>query len=241
MSIAGLGTPYWYEWEIGLLECLKMMVESDIKSVVLQANEFRALDDVVVNYKDESTVNIQVKHTDINENFTYSFLSSGKDSLLKNLASEWKENKEKRNIREIQICTNKKWSKRKIDGKCSIFDFITEVYPKLKNDFLYSGTSEEEKKAINWFKKEIKFLGDEDTQFIKILTFRQEENKIEVEKNLKKQIAKIIGTNKEEAINICFNNLVASLKEWATSSRLKQEIEKEDVYRVLCSTNCDIP
>lgn len=97
------------------------------------------------------------------------------------------------------------------------------------------------KKAINWFKKEIKFLGDEDTQFIKILTFRQEENKIEVEKNLKKQIAKIIGTNKEEAINICFNNLVASLKEWATSSRLKQEIEKEDVYRVLCSTNCDIP
>lgn len=241
MSIAGLGTPYWYEWEIGLLECLKMMVESDIKSVVLQANEFRALDDVVVNYKDESTVNIQVKHTDINENFTYSFLSSGKDSLLKNLASEWKENKEKRNIREIQICTNKKWSKRKIDGKCSIFDFITEVYPKLKNDFLYSGTSEEEKKAINWFKKEIKFLGDEDTQFIKILTFRQEENKIEVEKNLKKQIAKIIGTNKDEAINICFNNLVAALKEWATSSRLKQEIEKEDVYRVLCSTNCDIP
>ena len=25
MYKAGSGTPYWYEWEIGLLECLKMI------------------------------------------------------------------------------------------------------------------------------------------------------------------------------------------------------------------------
>ena len=37
MYIAGSGTPYWYEWEVGLLECLKMMTDSAIQSVVLQS------------------------------------------------------------------------------------------------------------------------------------------------------------------------------------------------------------
>ena len=60
MYIAGSGTPYWYEWEVGLLECLKMMTDSTIQSVVLQSVDFQSLDDVVVNYEDGRTVNIQV-------------------------------------------------------------------------------------------------------------------------------------------------------------------------------------
>ena len=63
MYIAGSGTPYWYEWEVGLLECLKMMTDSTIQSVVLQSVDFQSLDDVVVNYEDGSMVNIQVKHS----------------------------------------------------------------------------------------------------------------------------------------------------------------------------------
>ena len=54
-------------------------------------------------------INIQVKHTDVNENFTYSFLTSGKTPLLKKLATEWEKEKSNHNIREIQIVTNKKW------------------------------------------------------------------------------------------------------------------------------------
>lgn len=40
MSDSGIGTPYWYEWEIGIIECLKMLFDNEIKSVVLQSSEF---------------------------------------------------------------------------------------------------------------------------------------------------------------------------------------------------------
>ena len=75
MYKAGSGTPYWYEWEIGLLECLKMMTDTSVESVVLQSEDFQSLDDVVINYTDGSIVNIQVKHSDNNENFVYSTLT----------------------------------------------------------------------------------------------------------------------------------------------------------------------
>lgn len=42
MYIAGSGTPYWYEWEIGLLECLKMMTDISVDSVVLQSENFQS-------------------------------------------------------------------------------------------------------------------------------------------------------------------------------------------------------
>ena len=74
MYNSGIGTPYWFEWEIGILECLKMLHDTSIESVVLQSTNFQVLDDVVVNYVDKSIINIQVKHTDTDVNFTYSFL-----------------------------------------------------------------------------------------------------------------------------------------------------------------------
>ena len=85
MYIAGSGTPYWYEWEVGLLECLKMMLDTTIKSVTLQSVDFQSLDDVVVCYTDGSIINIQVKHSDVKENFTYSTLTSDTPPML----SKW--------------------------------------------------------------------------------------------------------------------------------------------------------
>ncbi len=77
MNSSGLGTPYWYEWEIGLLSCLDMLYEDKIESVVLQSSSYQSIDDVVVNYRDHSSLNIQVKHTDIKQNFTFSMLING--------------------------------------------------------------------------------------------------------------------------------------------------------------------
>lgn len=85
MYNSGIGTPYWFEWEIGILECLNMLQDTSIESVILQSTDFQALDDVVVNYSDKSILNIQVKHTDEDANFTYSFLASGKKPLLNEL------------------------------------------------------------------------------------------------------------------------------------------------------------
>ena len=98
MYNSGIGTPYWFEWEIGILECLNMLQDTSIESVILQSTDFQALDDVVVNYSDKSILNIQVKHTDEDANFTYSFLASGKKPLLNELALEWKNNKDNYNL-----------------------------------------------------------------------------------------------------------------------------------------------
>ena len=200
MANDGIGTPYWYEWEIGLIECLKMMNNSDVESVVLQSSEFQALDDVVVNYKDKSIVNIQVKHTDVDENFTYSFLSSREKSLLKKIGAEWKKEKDNHVIREIQIVTNKKWGTDKSEGKCSMHDFVTKVYPQLKEDFSYCGENESEKEAINWFKNELSFLETESENFVKIFSFRAESGLVETDKTIRNQVAEIIGTDKEDAV-----------------------------------------
>lgn len=54
MYNSGIGTPYWFEWEIGILECLNMLQDTSIESVILQSTDFQALDDVVVNYSDKS-------------------------------------------------------------------------------------------------------------------------------------------------------------------------------------------
>ena len=114
MYIAGSGTPYWYEWEVGLIECLKMMLDTAIDSVVLQSTSFQSLDDVVVHYTDGSIINIQVKHSDTGDNFTYSTLSSGVPSMLDKWAKEWQREKDNYKIKEIRIVTNRYYCQQKL-------------------------------------------------------------------------------------------------------------------------------
>ena len=118
MGNAGIGTPYWYEWEIGIIECLHMMTDASIESVTLQSSKFQSLDDVVINYADGSIANIQVKHTDVNDSLTYSDLES--DKMLKSWASEWSKVKANYKIKSLSIVTNRKWGPRTANGKCSV-------------------------------------------------------------------------------------------------------------------------
>lgn len=99
---SGIGTPSWYEWEIGLIRCLEMLYDESIMSVVFQSSAFQSIDDVVVNYKDHSMINIQVKHTDVSANFNYSFITSD-GNLLLSLAQDWLKVKSKYNIKEKYI------------------------------------------------------------------------------------------------------------------------------------------
>ena len=243
MHNSGIGTPYWFEWEIGILECLNMLQDSSIESVVLQSTNFQALDDVVVNYNDKSILNIQVKHTDVDDNFTYSFLSSSEKSLLNDLSSEWKNNKNDYNFRGIQIVTNKKWGTQKTDGKCSMDDFISKIFPRLQDDYNYTSADPYEQNAIEWYKKnlEIKLNQHEAACFTKIFLFRKESCLADVEEKIRLKIGKILGTDNNDAIEFCLNSLLAKLKIWATSRREKQEITRENVYGALCYTEPDIP
>ena len=81
MYNSGIGTPYWFEWEIGILECLVCCKMTSIESIILQSTDFQALDDVVVNYSDKSILNIQVKHTDKKMLISHILLASGKKAF----------------------------------------------------------------------------------------------------------------------------------------------------------------
>ena len=243
MYNSGSGTPYWFEWEIGILECLNMLQDPSIESVVLQSTKFQALDDVVVNYTDKSILNIQVKHTDVDDNFTYSFLSSREKSLLNELSLEWKNNKNDYSFRGIQIVTNKKWGTQKTDGKCSMDDFISKVFPRLQDDYNYTSSDPNEQNAIEWYRKnlEIKLDLKEAACFTKIFSFRKESCLVDVEEKIRLKTGEILGSDNSDVIEFCLNSLLSKLKIWATSRREKQEITRENVYGALCYTEPDIP
>lgn len=239
MYNSGIGTPYWYEWEIGLIECLKMMSNTDIKSVTLQSSDFKALDDVVVRYNDDSLINIQVKHTDIQGNLSYSFLTT--DSLLLNLANEWVKSSFTYNIKEIKLVTNREWGPNSSDGKCSFKKFVNEIYPKLQQDYNYSSKSKDENNAILWFKEILNPLGEKAFEFVKIFNFNSEEAISGTSKKIENMIGKIIGIDDQNAIDLCKNSLFSKLEIWATSKRKIQEINREEMYKALCNVNEIIP
>ena len=62
----------------------------------------------------------------------------GKKPLLNELALEWKNNKDNYNFKGIQIVTNKKWGPQETDGKCSMDDFISKVFPCLQDNYNYT-------------------------------------------------------------------------------------------------------
>lgn len=243
MYNSGIGTPYWFEWEIGILECLKMLQDTSIESVVLQSTNFEVLDDVVVNYNDQSILNIQVKHTDANNNFTYSFFASREKSLLNELASEWKKNKDKYNFKGIQIVTNKKWGTQISEGKCSMDSFISKVFPNLQSDYSYASSDKYEQKAIEWYKEILEnSLNQEEAElFTKIFSFRKESCLTDVEEKIWVQLGVILGTDNNDTIEFSLNNLFSKLKIWATSRRERQEILREDIYAALCYSHPNIP
>ena len=241
MYIAGSGTPYWYEWEVGLLECLKMMTDSTIQSVVLQSVDFQSLDDVVVNYEDGRTVNIQVKHSDVGESFTYSTLTNGERSMLKKWADEWDTTKTSHNITEIRIVTNRSWGTHGSGKKCSFANFIDRVLPKLRADYGYISEVSSENVAIDWFKEQLKSLGNDAFEFVKILKFYHEEDLDNIELRIRENVAQILGTDRKEVIKAASDSLLAKLSYWSTSRRESQEITREEIYAALCTDSTNIP
>lgn len=239
MGNAGIGTPYWYEWEIGIIECLHMMTDLSIESVTLQSSYFQSLDDVVIKYVDGSIANIQVKHTDANDTLTYSDLES--DKMLKSWASEWNKVKTNYTIRSLSIVTNRKWGPKATNGKCSFSLFINQILPKLKSDLSYLGKNKQEKNAIEWFRKTINLNEDDTNEFIKIIEFKNQEDLAGLEVQIKDLLSAILGNNNADVIQTAIDRLRSNLEKWATSRRKKPEITKEDIYNVLCEPHERLP
>lgn len=92
---AGKGTPYWYEWTVGLLKVVEMMrPDSGISSVAFQESGVKGWDDVVVRYAHGKIDYIQVKHTREGNNLTFgTFLTPDTkgETLLGSLYEAWLE------------------------------------------------------------------------------------------------------------------------------------------------------
>ena len=241
MCKAGIGTPYWYEWEIGLLKCLEMLYDENIRSVVFQDPRFSSIDDVVINYNDGSTLNIQVKHTDVDNNFTFSTLLSGDNPMLVKWAKDWEKNKANINIKSINILTNKKFGTNVTDGLCSFKNFLEIVLPQWQKDVNYSSKMSDENAAIDIIKMKLNFLGDDVFNFIKLLKFEGSDGRKELGRKFKDYIAQILGTENDNIVNQVAKNLYANLRIWTTSLREKTEVEREDIYSALCSEQSYIP
>ena len=210
MPDSGIETPYWYEMKIGLIECLKMMSDVTIESVTLQSSAFQSLDDVVIKYNNGKLKNIQVKHTENEKSYlNYSFLEN-----------------------EICITTNKPFGPNETGGRCSIADFVSKVLPKIKNDIL-TGYNASEQSAIEWFKEKTGLSEPDSLDFLKILEFKNESDLKGLDIPINNSLSIILGTDREDVIRIGRERLFAQLEQWTTSRREKEEIYREDMYRIL--------
>ena len=125
---AGKGTPYWYEWTVGLLKVVEMMrPDSGITSVSFQENGVKGWDDVVVRYEHGKIDYIQVKHTREGNNLTFgSFLASdGKgQTLLGSLYEAWLEMGLTSETARCIVYTNREAGERIYKGRPLLLDFI---------------------------------------------------------------------------------------------------------------------
>lgn len=239
MSTAGIGTPFWYEWEIGLLKCIEMLYNDNIRSVVFQDPRFESLDDVVVNYVNGSSINIQVKHTDVGSNFSFSTLLYGDKPMLIKWASDWQ--KSKSEIREINIITNKPFGPKATAKYCSFKKFVKVVLPEWQSNFNYVSSKQNENNAIQDIKKALSFLKDDMFEFIKILKFKQEKDKDELEIEFNKRLSTVLGTSNPNIISNIADKFYSQLRFWATSSREQVEIDREEVYQIICNNQISLP
>lgn len=127
-SSAGKGTPYWYEWTVGLTKVVEMLYpESDISSVSFQEAGVKGWDDVVVRYGDGRTEYIQVKHSREGVNVTFgSFLTVDEDGicLLESLYHAWRKMKLSSAFASCTVFTNRQAGSRTFGGRPPLVKFI---------------------------------------------------------------------------------------------------------------------
>lgn len=257
---AGTGTPYWYEWSVGLLYAVKMLnPDNQIKNVVLQSDESQSLDDVVVTYENGTKEYIQVKHTRENDKLSFSDMVEGelKKSYLYKYSSEWKDMEEKNlGNNKVIFFTNRKMGERKYtpDGGwqrpplSSFWKNIKNQVNELSDadssenvDVNRIIVNEEWDEAWKIWKECMGNLNDKEKfYFLKnfdLITDQEDlDGMIDI---IADELQKVFGTTHEIAVGL-HQKLCYQLLWWSTSIRDKKEIEKEDVMQALSLSGDEI-
>ncbi|MEA3321468.1 MAG: ATP-binding protein [Bacillota bacterium] len=259
MSTPGIGDPYWYEWYVGLQRVIEMInPDSNVSYVILQSDIHNTIDDVVVGIGNIEEVCFQVKHEvgDAGKgNLTFSKLietttrenGSTKISLIKSLASGWKEAMENggKTITPV-LYTNRNLgmnrTKRTFDGEKYTALPLKEFIQVMKSYIGQSKSIEEIDKLIddrdlgmqwNEFKSSIgeNFL---ELGFLKSVVIRSNEGSLEeLEDSMLRSLQDTFNCNLMVARGL-FDKLCSNLRIWTTTRRGdKVQVTLEDVYDAL--------
>ena len=250
---AGTGTPYWYEWSVGLLYVVKMLnPDNQIKNVVLQSDESQSLDDVVITYENGMKDFIQVKHTREDDKVSYSDMIEGdlKKSYLYKYSSEWKE-MEKKNTGKNRVIffTNRKMGNQKYTPKGewqrpSLSKFWKDIKSQVNNlldtddsdnaDISKIDVKREWTDAWKAWKDHMGALNErEQLLFMKNFDLITDQEDLDgIIDTIADGLCEVFATTHEKAVTL-HQKLCYQLMWWSTSICDKKEIEKEDVMQAL--------
>ena len=236
-TTAGKGTPYWYEWSVGLLRVVDMLyADSGISSVTFQETGVKGWDDVVVRFADGKIEFIQVKHSREDSNLTFGDLVSCDDdggSLLKSLYDAWVKLGYKSTTATCRVFTNRDAGRRKHLNRPPLLKFFDWLKSEAKlrksiADF------QPPKELMEGWREWLKQLGtgtDEDRLdflcALMIETSQPDLGKLGVEIN--SRLAKALGISDAKATPL-FHALDSALRRWTDD---KEQVTLEDAIEAL--------
>ncbi|HWC58237.1 MAG TPA: ATP-binding protein, partial [Verrucomicrobiae bacterium] len=236
-SSAGKGTPYWYEWSVGLLRVVEMLYpESEISSVSFQEAGIKGWDDVVVRYTNGRTEYIQVKHSREGTNITFgSFVSADTDGvcLLESLFGAWRGMKLSSATAACVVFTNREAGERVYEGRPPLLDFMAWVKRELKtkkNLTELVPPNEWKNGWDEWRAKLCAGTNEEQSDFIRALSLNTSQpDLLELQTDIQRRLAGAFGTSVEKALPLlqAFND---ALKDWTVRNF---PVTAEDAFKAL--------
>lgn len=236
---AGIGDPYWYEWSVGLIYTLDMLIpEKNVKHVILQCSAMQGLDDVVVIHNDNRVECIQIKHTRENDTLTFSDASG----LLKSMISDWDNAK----AQGYSHCSSILFTNRSIGKQNSTsrdgtnLPSLDEFWCSLKKQINEAKIMSEialktdwDKAWEKWFHELSDFSDEKKLEFLKGLRLvTNQEGLSEIYKSITDKLMECFRVDERTATQL-HQKLTYALMTWTTTIRSKEEITKEDLLQAL--------
>ncbi len=220
-STAGKGTPYWYEWSVGLLKVVEMLYpESGVVSVSFQESGIKGWDDVVVRYADGRTEYIQVKHSRDGTNITFgSFLTADEDAgcLLESLYKAWLEMGLSSQSASCIVFTNREAGERTYEGRPPLLKFISwlnDEEQKRKTLANFAAPKEWEDAWKEWLGKLKAGTDDQRLDFLRAFTVETNQPDLEkLQTQIQERLAEAFGISAANAAPL-LHALNDALKRW---------------------------
>ncbi|EGD45740.1 hypothetical protein Cpap_0068 [Ruminiclostridium papyrosolvens DSM 2782] len=236
---AGVGDPYWYEWSVGLLYTLDMLIPGkNIRHVILQCAAMQGLDDIVVVHENNQAECIQIKHTRESDTFTF----SDAIDLLKSMISDWNNAKSQGYSHRSAILftnrtigTQRSTSKdgTKLPSLDEFWDSLQEQSNKAKAISEITFEPEWEAAWKKWLSELSEFSDEEKLEFLKDLKLiTNQDGLMEIYRNISNKLKECFHVNERTATQL-HQKLTYALMTWTTTIRFKEEITKEDLLQAL--------